>query len=40
MEDLLLWYDELCTSREGIGLRPVPGVLCLFSNDIIVLAHP
>ena len=46
----LLWYEELSSTLKKLGLKPVPGVPCLYSNDelivffyvddIVVLAHP
>jgi hypothetical protein len=46
----LLWYAELQKTLKKLGLKPVPGVPCLFANsnlivffyvdDIVVLVHP
>jgi hypothetical protein len=46
----LLWYTELQKTLKKLGLKPVPGVSCLFSNDhllvffyvddMVVLVHP
>lgn len=46
----LLWYEELSSTLKKLGLKPVPGVPCLYSNDelivffyvddIVVLVHP
>jgi hypothetical protein len=46
----LLWYQELHGTLTKMGLKPVPGVSCLYTNkhlivffyvnDIVVLVHP
>lgn len=46
----LLWYQELSSTLEKLGLKPVPGVPCLYTSDrlivffyvddIVVLVHP
>jgi len=46
----LLWYQELSSTLKKLGLKPVPGALCLFTSDrlivffyvddIVVLVHP
>jgi hypothetical protein len=46
----LLWYNSLCVSLKKMGLKPVPGIPCLFTNeklivffyvdDIVVLVRP
>jgi hypothetical protein len=46
----LLWYNSLCASLKKMGLKPVPGIPCLFTNeklivffyidDIVVLVRP
>ncbi|KAI1674084.1 Pol protein [Pyrenophora tritici-repentis] len=46
----LLWYQELLSTLKKFGLKPVLGVLCLFTSDhlivffyvddIVVLVHP
>ena len=46
----LLWYQELSSTLQKLGLKPVPGAPCLYTNDklivffyvddIVVLVHP
>jgi len=46
----LLWYKELSSTLKRLGLKPVPGTPCLYTNnqlivffyvdDIVVLVHP
>ena len=46
----LLWYNHLKETLKKLGLKPVEGVQCLFTNarllvffyvdDIVVLVHP
>jgi hypothetical protein len=33
----LLWYNDLCTSLRKMGLKPVPGILCLFTNEKLIV---
>jgi hypothetical protein len=33
----LLWYNDLCTSLRKIGLKPVPGIPCLFTNEKLIV---
>jgi hypothetical protein len=33
----VLWYRNLTTALEDLGLQPVPGVNCLFANDWLIL---
>jgi hypothetical protein len=46
----LLWYNNLCASLKKMGLKPVPGIPCLFTSkklivffyvdDIVALVRP
>ena len=46
----LLWYQDLATTLQGLGLKQIPNTPCLFANndiivffyvdDIVVLVHP
>jgi hypothetical protein len=33
----LLWYNDLCTSLRKMGLEPVPGIPCLFTNENLIV---
>jgi hypothetical protein len=33
----LLWYTDFTTSLEELGLQPVPGVNCLYTNDRLIV---
>lgn len=33
----LLWYRDLTTALEDLGLLPVPGVNCVYANDWLIL---
>jgi hypothetical protein len=35
-EALLLWYNNLCASLKKMGLKPVPGIPCLFTNKSLL----
>jgi hypothetical protein len=32
-----LWYNDFTTTLERLGLQPVPGVNCLFTNDRLIV---
>jgi hypothetical protein len=33
----LLWYNDLCTSLRKMGLKPVPGIPCLFTTENLIV---
>ena len=33
----LLWYQELSSTLQKLGLKPVPGALCLYINNKLIV---
>jgi hypothetical protein len=36
-EALLLWYNNNCASLKKMGLKPVPGIPCLFTSEKLII---